>query len=177
MRKNSDQLLFNEIKERLHDQFESIDSIDTKASVALGFDGAILAGLLNSAWFRTLPLYFLIPVLLLICLVTAYALKAFTVKGYRKDPEPTTLIAGYQDKPEEKTLGQLIKNFEESFNDNVKSIDEKKKYLNTSFKLLGLIVITISIIVLLSFISPKRQGNHQIWKLYNQEVTEYGRYK
>jgi len=45
---NSDRLIFDEVKERLRDQFESIDSIDTKAGIVLGFDGAILAALLNS---------------------------------------------------------------------------------------------------------------------------------
>ena len=49
---NSDRLIFDEVKERLRDQFESIDSIDTKAGIVLGFDGAILAALLNSEWLR-----------------------------------------------------------------------------------------------------------------------------
>ena len=57
---NSDRLIFDEVKERLRDQFESIDSIDTKAGIVLGFDGAILAALLNSEWFRGLPIYFLV---------------------------------------------------------------------------------------------------------------------
>lgn len=173
---NSDQLLFNEIKERLKDQFESIDSMDTKAGIALGFDGALLAALLNSEWFRALPIYFLFPILLLIGLVTAFALKAFLVKGYRKDPEPSKLIEGYQGKTEKETLGLLVRNFEDCFNNNVGPIEEKKKYLNWSFKLLALTVGVISLVVLLSSITEKLDSSLK-WKIQRQEVIKHGRFR
>ena len=173
---NSDRLIFDEVKERLRDQFESIDSIDTKAGIALGFDGAILAALLNSDWFRGLPIYFLVPILLLICFVTGVALKAFLIKAYRKDPEPSELIKGYQGKTEKNTLGQLTRNFEESFNDNVKPIDEKKKYLNWSFKLLAL---TVGAIAFVAFISSftNNLNSYSLWKLHRQEVIRHGRFR
>ena len=173
---NSDRLIFEEVKERLKDQFESIDSVDTKAGIALGFNGAILAALLNSDWFRALPIYFLVPILLLICVVTGTALKAFLIKAYRKDPEPSELIDGYQGKTEKETLGQLIRNFEKCFNDNVNPIEEKKKYLNWSFKLLAL---TVSIIALVTFISSftDNLNSYSPWKIYRQEVIRHGRFR
>ncbi|PIR58224.1 MAG: hypothetical protein COU70_02055 [Parcubacteria group bacterium CG10_big_fil_rev_8_21_14_0_10_35_15] len=173
---NSDRLIFDEVKERLRDQFESIDSIDTKAGIVLGFDGAILAALLNSEWFRGLPIYFLVPILLLICLVTGIALKAFLIKGYRKDPEPSQLIKGYQGKMEKETLGQLIRNFEESFNDNSEPIEEKKKYLNWSFKLLALAVVVMAFVAFLSSISDNLTS-YTSWKIHRQEVIRHGRFR
>ena len=173
---NSDKLIFKEVKERLKDQFESIDSIDTKAGIALGFDGAILAALLNSDWFRTLPIFWLALILLLICLVTGVALKAFLVRAYRKDPEPSKLIERYQGKTEKETLGRLIRNFEKCFNENIKPIEEKKKYLNWSFKLLAL---TVGVIAFIAFISSTTNNlnNYSLWKTHRQEVFKHGRFR
>lgn len=173
---NSDEIIFQEVKERLKDQFDSVDSMDTKAGIALGFDGAILAALLNSDWFRTLPTYFSIVILLSICSVTAVALKAFIVKAYKKDPDPSKLIEGYQGKTEKETRGQLIKNFEKCFNDNQKIIEDKKKYLNWSFKLLAL---TVGIIAFVAFISTSTNNSNcdSPWRIYRQEVIKHGRFR
>lgn len=173
---NSDKLIFLEIKERLKDQFESVDSMDTKAGIALGFDGALLAALLNSDWFRALPTYFLVPILLLVCLVTASALKAFLIKAYCKDPDPSKLIEGYQSKSEEETLGQLIRNFEKCFNNNTKSIEDKKKYLNWSFQLLAVLVGVIAFTVLFSSLTNSINSNHYL-RFQEQEVIKHGRFR
>lgn len=172
---NSDRLIFSEVKERLQDQLDSVDGMDTKAGIALGFNGAILAALLNSDWFKTLPGVLLIAILLLICAVTALSLKAFLIKGYRKDPEPSKLIEKYQEKTEQETLGRLIKNFEECFNENEKSIEEKKKYLNWSFKLLAL---TVGVIALVAYWTMSTDRSYHVkYKNHRQEVFKHDRFR
>lgn len=173
MTKNSDELIFTEVKERLKDQFDSIDSLDTKSGIALGFVGALLAALLNSDWFVRLPFYYLLPILILLCLVAIFALRAFLVRGYRKDPEPSTLIKRYQNKNETETLGVLIKNFEASFNDNVRPIEDKKKYLNWSFILLASALFVIAAVVLLSSFCT-RPNKYFNWE---REVIKHGRFR
>jgi hypothetical protein len=162
---NSDKLIFEEVKERVKDQFDSVDSMDTKAGIALGFNGAILAALLNSNWFEILPIYFSGFILLVICVTTGIALKAFLVKAYKKDPDPSKLIEIYQIKTEKETRGQLIRNFEECFKNNQKMIEDKKKYLNWSFKLLALIVGVIALIALIS-IFTNDINNYSCWKIH-----------
>lgn len=173
---NSDKLIFEEVKERLKDQFDSVDSMDTKAGIALGFNGAILAALLNSDWFRTLPIYFSGFILLTICAATGIALKAFLVRAYKKDPDPSKLIEGYQGKTETETRGQLIRNFEKCFKDNQGMIDDKKKYLNWSFKLLTLIVGIIALVALIStYIN--NTNSYSPWRMHRQEVIKHGRFR
>lgn len=145
---NSEGILYQEIKERLKDQFESINIIDTKAGIILGFAGAILAALLNSNWFESLELHFLVLILSPICLTTVFAFGAFFVRNYKKDPEPSKLIDQYQEKSFEETRGQLIRNFEDCFNTNKEKIMKKKFFLNLSIVSLALIVIIISIILI-----------------------------
>lgn len=173
---NSDKLIFEEVKERLKDQFDSVDSMDTKAGIALGFNGAILAALLNSDWFRMLPIYFSAFILLVICVATGVALKAFLVRAYKKDPDPSKLIEGYQAKTEKETRGQLIRNFEKCFNENQKMIEDKKKYLNWSFKLLASIV---GIIAFIAFVSTfvNNINSYSPWRIHRQEVIRHGRFR
>jgi len=170
--KDSDQLIYREIKERLRDQFESIDNMNTKAGIILGFDGAILTALLNSDWFRELPSFYLFIVLILICSVTGLALKAFLTEAYKKDPEPSKLIEKYQEETESRTLGQLTRNFEGCFNENKEKIEKKKKYLNWSLGLLALVVFSIAFI---TFVSSIKSENHMY--NYKQEVTKCDRFK
>ncbi len=173
---NSDKLIFEEIKERLKDQLDSVDSMDTKAGIVLGFNGAILAALLNSDWFRTLPIYFLGFILLAICVTTGVALKAFLVRAYKKDPDPSKLIEGYQGKKENETRGQLIRNFEKCFNNNKEMIENKKKYINWSFKLLALTVGIVAFVALITtFIN--NANYYSPWRMHRQEVTKHGRFR
>jgi len=146
----STNLLFSEIKERLNDQLQSIDSLDTKAGITLGFIGVILAGLVNSAWFLDLPYYYLLIILTLIFLTTFFILRAYLVKSYRKDPDPKALVDKYENENEDKIKKQLIRNFEECFNKNKKSLEDKKDNLNLGFTFLFVTVIALGIIVFLS---------------------------
>lgn len=173
MPKNSDELIFSEVKEKLKDQFDSIGVLDTKSGIVLGFVGALLAALLNSDWFIKLPCCCLLPILGLICLVALFALLAFLVREYRQDPEPSALIKDYKDKNETETRGVLIKNFEESFNKNSKQIDDKKRYLNLSFILLFITLATTAVIVLFSSINT----NQNKYFVGARKVINHDRFK
>lgn len=170
---SSDRLINSEVKERLKDQFQSISGMDTKAGIVLGFTAALLAALLNSDWFNSLPFYLLFPILLQVCLVMIYGVKAYRAKGYRKDPEPSPLIENYQGKFENKVLGQLIKNYEASYNDNKKAIKAKAEDLNTSFVLLAMTVCTICFYFLLT----SAIGDKSTIKMFSvsQGVIHHGR--
>jgi len=147
---NNHQLIFNEVKERLRDEMESISSLDTKAGITLAFVGAFLGGLVNSRWFISLKFYFLLPVLVGLVLTTLFSLLAILAGDYSKDPEPSSLIEGYSDKKEEETIAQLIRNFEDSFNKNKKKILKKKKRLNTALAFLFISILLLSIAVFFS---------------------------
>lgn len=129
-------LIYTEVKERLRDQLESVNSLDTKAGVTLAFVGAFMGGLVNSNWFVSLKFYFLLPVLVGLVLTTILALKVIIARDYRKDPEPDALIKLYADKKEDETISQLIRNFEDSFKANKEAILSKKKQLNICLTLL-----------------------------------------
>lgn len=173
---NSHNIIFQEVKERLKDQFDSIDSLDTKAGVTLGFVGALLAGLVNSNWFLNLPYYFLLFILLPLASTIIFLLKVVFVRTYRKDPDPKMLIEGYKDKKEDETIRQLIRNFEDCFTKNQKSLDDKKKYLNWGFKLIAATVLIVCLIVFITtqFTATNIYGKNQVkeWR-----VNKYGRYR
>lgn len=150
MATNSHKIIYSEIKERLKDQFSSIDSLDTKSGISLGLIGALIAGLINSTWFVTLSAFYLIPILILLVASTFFLLRAFLVKDYKKDPEPSALIDGYQDKNEDETIAQLIRNFTTCYDGNKKSIEDKKKYMNIGFILLFCTILFLCISVFFS---------------------------
>jgi hypothetical protein len=170
---NSHNLIFLEIKERLKDQLDSASSLDNKAGITLGLVGALLVGLLNSSWFIQLRYYYLLTILILMVATVICLLKAYFVRTYRKDPEPKTLIDGYQNKPEDETIRQLIRNFENCFNKNKKPLESKKRYLNWGFKLLALTVFAICLIVFLS----TQIKTHGSYYKHGLGVSNYGRYR
>lgn len=141
------ELIYDEVKDALNMQFQSVEGLNTKASVIIGFVGVIIGISLqlysqsNSYLFGSCMTLFMISIFL--------SLSAYKVKGYRRDPKPRALTEKYLSEDEKKVKKQLIDNFIQSFEDNKTKIEEKVKYINYSlrFLFLGLIVLITSILV------------------------------
>ncbi len=142
---DSHYLIYNVIKERVRDQFESIDSLDTKAGAVLALIGVFVVDLLGVKWFIELDPRYLTPVILGLFFTTTFALLAVLAKSYRKDPDPKALIDKYKNKDRKDVLGQLIRNMEVSYTDNEKRVKIKATFFNLA--LLGIFTATILILV------------------------------
>jgi hypothetical protein len=141
------ELIYNEVKDRLNTQFQSLDGLNTKASVIIGFVGVIIGISLqlysqsNSYLFGSCMALFMISIF--------FSLSAYKIKSYRRDPEPRPLRDKYLTTNDKKVKEQLIANFIESFEGSKAKIEEKGKYINYSLMLLfvGLIVLISSIVM------------------------------
>ena len=142
---DSHNLIYEEIKERLKDQMDSITSIDTKAGIVIALIGAFLGGLVNSSWFLELPKLQLILVLTPLVISLTLALVSIKVADYRKDPEPTPLVDKYAEENQEKTQGQLIRNFADSYDKNKRAITKKEWFINASLIMLGVSILFLCI--------------------------------
>ena len=141
------ELVYNEVKDALNTQFQSLDGLNAKASVIVGFVGVIIGISLNlyshsnSYLFGSCMTLFLISIFFALC--------AYKVENYRRDPEPRTLTEKYLREDDKKVKKKLIDNSIQSFEDNKTKIEKKVKYINYSIILLfiGLIVLTLSILM------------------------------
>jgi hypothetical protein len=126
------ELIYNEVKDRLNTQFQSLDGLNTKASVIIGFVGVIIGICMT---------LFMISIF--------FSFSAYKGKRYRRDPEPRKLAEKYLREDSKKVMKKLIDNFIESFEDNKTKIEEKGKYINYSLILLfvGLVVLILSVIL------------------------------
>jgi len=141
------ELVYKEVDNALNRQFQSLDGLDTKASVIIGFIGVILGISLNLYPHSNPYLFGLCMALFLISIF--FALYAYKVKRYRRDPEPRKLAEKYLEDNAKKVKKQLIDNFIQSYEDNKIKKGKKVKYINYSLIILfiGLIVLTLSILV------------------------------
>lgn len=141
------ELVYNEVKDALNTQLQSLDGLNTKASVIIGFVGVIIGISLNLYSYSNSYLFGSSMTLFLTSIF--FTLFAYRVKSYRRDPEPETLTIKYLRDDCKTVKKQLIDNFIQSFKENKIKIDDKVKYINYSLILLflGLIILTLSIIV------------------------------
>ena len=141
--KNSDDIIFNEVKARLSDLRQTSNSLDTKAAIVLSFTGAILAGLVNASWFLKLGFVYHILILGGFGVTALLALAVVLTRRFRQDPDPNGLIALYANRSERETKGQLIVNFGDCYSHNSKIVGNKALILKA-----GLIALVISLMVL-----------------------------
>jgi hypothetical protein len=141
------ELVYKEVDSALNRQFQSLDGLNTKASVIVGFIGVILGISLNLYPHSNPYLFGSCMTLFLISIF--FALSAYKVESYRRDPEPRKLTENYLKEDSEKVKKKLIDNFIQSVEDNKIKINKKVKYINYSLVLLyiGLIVLTLSILL------------------------------
>ncbi|MCK4732355.1 MAG: hypothetical protein KAT65_07850 [Methanophagales archaeon] len=141
------ELIYNEVKDRLNTQFQSLDGLNTKASIIIGFVGVIIGISLqlysqsNSYLFGSCMTLFMISIFL--------SFSAYKVESYRRDPKPRKLTENYLREEGKNVKKKLIDNSIQSYENNKNRIEKKVKYINYSLILLfvGLIVLISSIIV------------------------------
>ena len=141
------ELVYNEVKDALNTQLQSLDGLNTKASVIIGFVGVIIGISLNLYSYSNSYLFGSSMTLFLTSIF--FTLYAYKVESWRSDPGPRTLTEKYMREGDKKVKKQLIDNFIQSFEDNKIKIEKKVSYINYSLIILfiGLIVLTLSIIV------------------------------
>jgi len=141
------ELIYNEVKDALNTQFQSVEGLNTKASMIIGFVGVII-GISLKVYSDEKPHLFIESMLLFLG-AAFLSFSAYKVEGYRRDPEPRALTVNYLREDDKKVKKQLIDNFIQSYEDNRNRIEKKSKYINYSLILLfiGLIVLTLSVIV------------------------------
>ena len=141
------ELIYNEVKDGLNTQFQSLDRLNTKASVIIGSVGVIIGLSLQS--YPQSNSYLFGSSMTLLMIGIALSLSACKVKSYRRDPEPRALTIIYLREDGKKVKKQLIDNFIASYEDNKTKIEKKVKYINYSlaFSFVGLIVLILSIIM------------------------------
>ena len=137
------ELIYNEVKDALNTQFQSVEGLNTKSSIIIGFVGVIIGISLNLYSDENLHLF--IESMLLFLGAAFLSFFAYKVEGYRRDPEPRALTEKYLREDDKKVRKQLIDNFIQSFDDNKIKIEKKVKYIN--YSLIGLIVLILSVIV------------------------------
>ena len=81
------ELIYLEVKDRLITQFQSVDSLDTKASIVIGFAGVIIGISLNLYPHGNPYLFGSSMTLFLISIAFSFA--AYKIESYRRDPEPS----------------------------------------------------------------------------------------
>jgi hypothetical protein len=116
-------LILQEMKDKLKDQLDSIDSLDNKAGLLLGFESAVFIGFLLSGKVsridsnQSIILFFGLTAAILLSLL------ALLVGKYWKGPEPSEFLQDsfYKTKKHKDTLVGLIKCFEDSYAKNIKS--------------------------------------------------------
>ncbi|NQE45764.1 hypothetical protein C5S31_07070 [ANME-1 cluster archaeon GoMg2] len=141
------ELIYNEVKDALNTQFQSMDGLNTKASVIVGFVGVIIGISLNL--YSDEKSHLFIGSMLLFLGAAFLSFFAYKVKSYRRDPEPRALTIKYLREDDKKVKKKLIDNFIQSYEDNKNRIEKKVKCINYSltFLFIGLIVLISSIIV------------------------------
>lgn len=138
-------LIYSEIKERLDKQLESIDKLNTKAGVVIGFAGIILGA--TSSLSETPSNHFFILGNFLILISAFLSFLAFSPKAYRRDPDPEGL-SEYLSKSAKDIKEQLIANFIDSFKENEKIVVRNSTNLKLAFFILfiGLVSFALSIL-------------------------------
>ncbi|MCK4732357.1 MAG: hypothetical protein KAT65_07860 [Methanophagales archaeon] len=141
------ELIYNEVKDTLNAQLQSLERLNSKASVIIGLVGVITGLSLNLHPLSSPYLFGACMTLFLASIFLSFS--AYKVKSYRRDPEPRKITEKYLREDSKKVKKQLIDNFIESYENNGPIIDKKARYINYSLILLfiGLFVLTLSIVV------------------------------
>lgn len=141
----SEDLIFKEIKQRLDNQFETLNVLITKTSIVIGLIGVILGFIFTSSSQKNYFFYIVGVTLLLVSLgITIYA--GILTKKYYRDPEPRPLYENYWKEEEGETKKILASNWVEAFEKNRKTLDLIPLFLNLSVFILfiGLIFLVMA---------------------------------
>lgn len=132
---NNIKLILSEIKDRIREQFLSIEQLGTKFNFLLAFNSILIAsifqGIISKNQFKNDDLLLNFSVFLLLFSIVI-DLMGLILQKYRRDPDPAKLYAKYSQKPIAETQKILISNYIESFNYNAKRLNKVTKYFMLS---------------------------------------------
>ena len=141
------QTIYEAVKEKLDIQLRFADSVDTKASVLIGFNGVIIAIVFTRLWPKDINLYFFIFIVAIIFLMSSIGLafRAYATEPYRRDPDPRGLKF-YSMKSNDEVIKQITDNLINSYEENEGKLIKKAKRVNWSFKaiFMGLLFLGLS---------------------------------
>lgn len=142
------QTIYEAVKEKLDIQLRFADSVDTKASVLIGFNGVIIAIVFTRLWPKDINLYSFIFIAAIISLMSSIGLafRAYVTEPYRRDPDPRGLKR-YSMKSNEEVIKQITDNLINSYEENEGKLIKKAKRVNWSFKaiFMGLLFLGLSL--------------------------------
>lgn len=146
------ELIYQEIKDRLKEQLLSIDQINTKHNLILGFNSIILV-LLLQAYFSSKTIdNFLKIAGLMFFISIVIVLIGLLIRSYRRDPDPGGLYRKYKDKSVDETKAQLILNYISCFDDNKKRI----KILKNLYEA-GAIITAVAVFIIVIYLVKEVQ--------------------
>lgn len=137
------QTIYEAVKEKLDIQLRSADSIDTKASVLIGFNSVITAIVFTRLWPKNVNLrlwlcrdlnhiFFIAGVIFLMGSI-GLAFRAYITEAYRRDPDPRELKERYSMKKNKEVIKQITANLIDSYEENIGKLTKKVKHVNWSF--------------------------------------------
>lgn len=136
-------LIYDEIAGELVKQREQIDALNARVQQLLGF-AAIAVGavvtLRPPARDTSVSLLFVLALLLFV-LIAGFGLRAWSLQGWRRDPEPRPLWEKHRLRTKEWVQHQIILNRLDAFDVNVALIDEKVYWVRWTQRLLAFEVV------------------------------------
>jgi hypothetical protein len=136
-------LIYDEIAGELVKQFEQIDALNARAQQLLGF-AAITVGVVVTVRppvrDTSVSILFALALALFAC-IAGCGLRAWSLQGWRHDPEPRPLWEKHRLRTKEWVQHQIILNRLDAVDVNAASIDEKLYWVRWTQRLLALEVI------------------------------------
>ncbi len=119
MEKNSLQLIYDATKTKLHYQFESINHLNTRLQILIGFNAIFITAIFETG--NNLPIHSITFIsLFLVVISTLIALLEIRPKNLKLSPFPEELRKKFLHQPSEKTQDQILANWIEDYKDNEK---------------------------------------------------------
>lgn len=148
-------LVLDETRKRLDLQFEQINNLDTKASIALAASGVVLAAFLAALQSETISdirnyLCLTIIVVTLILSALAFAVVGLWIKKYERPPKPERLRDYYIVKDDNYTKLHIIDAGLEAIEYNHSRLVWKIRVIKFSFVTLSIGVAILAVLILLA---------------------------
>jgi hypothetical protein len=147
------ELIYDETAAQLDKQFEQIDALNARAQQLLGIAAgvfALVAGLQPPTRHAAVVVLFIIALAIFVAVIIAISF-AWSLHGWRRDPDPEQLWARYRLWPEGWLRQQIILNRIASKNDNQTAINAKLFYLRAAQVLLG---VEVSYLIVILIVRP-----------------------
>lgn len=149
--KQRDELIYEVIVDRYHQELQRTSDLDSKANNVTGFSGILITLIATIAAYLLkghYPLLFLIPLIILI-ISAIFGLLAYRVKTYSAI-EPKEFIKEYYDKPKTKVLQDYTATIAQNTMDNHNVHEEKANLIKWAFIFL---VLAISLFLVIAIIN------------------------